>query len=987
MSRLFVRALAGLLLGLAACKEETLPPPPPVPVTLAAVERQAVPFELLATGTVEPLQAVSVQPQVSGPIVRVAFREGQDVEKGRVLFQIDPRPFQATLSRAEAILERDKAQEANARQEAARYSELAGQEYVTAQQYDQSRTAAAAAAATLAASQAELAEARLNLQYATIRAPIAGRTGSLRVREGNLVRASEATPLVTINQIRPILVRFAVPAANLSLIQERRADKLVVRAEPVGGGRASEGTMSFVDNAVDTTTGTIMLKGTFPNVDGALWPGEFVNVRLRLYVDQDALTVPARAVVTGQEGSYVFVVQKDSTAATRPVKVVRQAGDLAVVERRDRARATGSDRRPAAAAAGLEGSGQGGHMSFTELFIRRPVMTTLVMAGILIFGLVAYRSLPVSDLPAVDYPTISVNASLPGASPETMASSVATPLEKEFSTIPGIEVMTSTSSQGGTSISLQFALSRNIDAAAQDVQAAISQAMRSLPQDIQPPSFRKVDPSSRSILYYALRSRTLPAAPAQRVRRDLPCPAALDRRGRGAGAGLRLHEVRRADPARSPAARGAEHRDRRGGAVGGERKRQSPHRHSLGHRQGLRGGEPGAARERGGLRRAGRGLPRRRPGASQGPGPGGGQRAGHQAGQLVQRGARGGARDPAAAGDQHGRGGRAGQGRGRESAGSDSRVGGHRHPERPLGEREGLGGGREVHPLPRALPRGDGDLPLSPERPGHRDPEPRAPDVHRGHVRGHVPARVQPGQHVADGADPGRRFRGGRRDRGAGEHRSPHRAGRARPGGGDQGEPGDHLHGDLDDHLAGRRVHPGALPRRAHRPAVRGVRGDHRRGDPGLGLRLAHPHPDAVQPVAQAAHRVGAARSDLSRDRARLDHLAPLVRAQSGLGHAPPADRDGVQRAHPGRHHRPLPGRAQGLHPQRGHRPALRHDGDGGGHQLRRHGAAPARRRGHRPGGSQHRRLHVGRRRRGPDQHGEPGPLHHAPQGPRRDGR
>ena len=308
-----------------------MPAPPPIPVTLAAVERKAVPFELLATGTVEPLQAVSVQPQVSGPIVRVAFREGQDVEKGQVLFQIDPRPFQATLSRAEAILERDKAQEANARQEAGRYSELAGQEYVTAQQYDQARTAAASAAAMRAASEAELAEARLNLQYATIRAPIAGRTGSLRVREGNLVRASEAVPLVTINQIRPILVRFAVPAANLSLIQERRTDKLVVRAEPVGGGTPSEGTLSFVDNAVDTATGTIMLKGSFPNQDGALWPGEFVNVRLRLYVDEDALTVPARAIVTGQQGSYVFVVQQDSTAATKPVKVVRQAGDLAVV--------------------------------------------------------------------------------------------------------------------------------------------------------------------------------------------------------------------------------------------------------------------------------------------------------------------------------------------------------------------------------------------------------------------------------------------------------------------------------------------------------------------------------------------------------------------------------------------------------------------------------------------------------------------------------
>jgi HAE1 family hydrophobic/amphiphilic exporter-1 len=149
-------------------------------------------------------------------------------------------------------------------------------------------------------------------------------------------------------------------------------------------------------------------------------------------------------------------------------------------------------------------------MNFTELFIRRPVMTTLVMAGILIFGLVAYRQLPVSDLPAVDYPTISVNASLPGASPETMASAVATPLEKQFSTIPGVETMTSTSTQGSSSISLQFALSRNIDAAAQDVQAAISQAQRQLPRDIEPPNFRKVDPSASPILYYALRTTTLP---------------------------------------------------------------------------------------------------------------------------------------------------------------------------------------------------------------------------------------------------------------------------------------------------------------------------------------------------------------------------------------------------------------------------------------------------------------------------------------------
>jgi membrane fusion protein, multidrug efflux system len=300
-------------------------------VTVAVAERRPVPFELLATGAVEPLQTVAVQPQVSGPIVRIAFREGQDVQKGQVLFQIDPRPFQAALAQAEAILARDRAQSANAQQEAKRYAELAEREYVTAQQYDQARTTATAAAATLAASEATVAEALLNLQYATIRAPIAGRTGSLRVREGNLVRAADPQPLVTINQIRPILVRFAVPAANLPLIQRHQGEGLVVRAEPVGGGQTSQGELTFVDNAVDTTTGTILLKGTFANTEGALWPGEFVNVRLQLYVDNDALTVPARAVVSGQQGSFVFVIQPDSSAATRPVKVDRNAGEIAIV--------------------------------------------------------------------------------------------------------------------------------------------------------------------------------------------------------------------------------------------------------------------------------------------------------------------------------------------------------------------------------------------------------------------------------------------------------------------------------------------------------------------------------------------------------------------------------------------------------------------------------------------------------------------------------
>ena len=316
---------------LAACSEKAPPRSPPVPVTVATAERRPVPFELAATGTVEPLKTVAVQAQVGGTLRRVAFREGQEVKQGQVLFELDGRPYRAALDQALANLARDRAQANNAAQQATRHETLAEKQYVTAQQYEEVRTTAAATQATLAGSQAAVEEARLNLQYATIRAPITGRTGSLLVREGNLVRANATQPLVTINQLRPILVRFAVPAPNLPLVQEHLGKNIVVRAEPVGGGAPSEGSLSFIDNAVDTATGTILLKGRFPNDDGALWPGAFANVRLQLYVDTAALVVPAAAVVAGQQGSFVFVIQPDSSAATKAVTVNRTAGDFAVV--------------------------------------------------------------------------------------------------------------------------------------------------------------------------------------------------------------------------------------------------------------------------------------------------------------------------------------------------------------------------------------------------------------------------------------------------------------------------------------------------------------------------------------------------------------------------------------------------------------------------------------------------------------------------------
>jgi multidrug efflux system membrane fusion protein len=325
-----VKTLLSLLL-VAACSKAKAPPTPPVPVKVATAERRAMPFELAATGTVEPLQTVEVQAQVAGILQRVAFKEGDEVKQGQVLFQVDPRAYRAALNQALAALARDRAQAENAAQDVKRYEALVQKQYVTAQQYDQVRTTAAAAQATLAGSQAAVDQARLNLQYSTIRAPISGRTGSLLVREGNLVRANAQQPLVVINRIRPILARFAVPAANLPQIQAHLGKGIVVRAEPSSGGGPSEGSLSFIDNAVDTATGTILLKGRFPNDDGALWPGAFANVRLQLYVEPNALVIPSAAIVTGQQGSFVFVIQPDSSAATRPVTVSWTAGDYAVV--------------------------------------------------------------------------------------------------------------------------------------------------------------------------------------------------------------------------------------------------------------------------------------------------------------------------------------------------------------------------------------------------------------------------------------------------------------------------------------------------------------------------------------------------------------------------------------------------------------------------------------------------------------------------------
>jgi multidrug efflux system membrane fusion protein len=305
-----------------------------VPVTVARAERRAVPVEVAAAGTVEPIQTVAVLPQVQGVILHVRFHEGDEVTAGQVLLELDGRPYQAALQQAEAALARDVVQAENAVQEESRYAALAATASVSREDYQQKKATADALVAAARADSAAVSVARLNLEYATIRAPIAGRTGGLAVREGNLVRPAAGTPLLTINELRPILVRFAVPATALPALlrppRSKGARQVLVRSD--GDSLALDaGELAFIDNHVDSTTGTVLLKGRFSNRAGTLWPGEFVQVTLVVDVDSAATVVPAQAIVNGQQGSYVFVVTPDGRATQRAVTVARTLDTLAVI--------------------------------------------------------------------------------------------------------------------------------------------------------------------------------------------------------------------------------------------------------------------------------------------------------------------------------------------------------------------------------------------------------------------------------------------------------------------------------------------------------------------------------------------------------------------------------------------------------------------------------------------------------------------------------
>ena len=308
-----------------------------IPVTIAQVVEKTVPLEVTTVGSGEPDTTVEVRAQINGQLTDVHFTEGADVTAGQLLFSIDARPFETAVKQAEAVLARDTTTAKNLEATRVRHAGLLKGGLMAQADYDATATTAAAAAAALDADRALLENSKLQLQYTRIVAPMAGRTGALLVHPGALVRSNDTAALVVINRLSPIRVSFAVPSQYLSQIRSGQAKSpLVVRARPqgtagAGSGIESTGALTFVDNTVDASTDTIKLKATFANQQRQLWPGQIVEVTLRLSEELKAVVVPATAIQNGQQGQFVFVVKEDKTVAVRPVKVSRTRGEDAIV--------------------------------------------------------------------------------------------------------------------------------------------------------------------------------------------------------------------------------------------------------------------------------------------------------------------------------------------------------------------------------------------------------------------------------------------------------------------------------------------------------------------------------------------------------------------------------------------------------------------------------------------------------------------------------
>ena len=523
----------------------------PVPVLASAARVADVPVYLDGVGTAKALNTVTVRSQVDGKIINISFKEGQDVPKGYVLAKIDPVTYQAQYDQAVAKKAQDEAQLANARLDLERYTRLVAANAANKQQLDTQKALVSQLEAQTKLDQAQIDNARAILSYTDVVAPIAGRTGIRLVDEGNLVRAADTTGIVILTQLRPISVFFSLPQQNLPDLTKGMAEgALPVDAlTPDGKSALDRGKVLVIDNQVDQTTGTVKLKAEFPNTNLQLWPGQFVNVRVlidtlapsRGGADRRRPARPQRALRLRRQGrQHGGGAAGDADPAGRRAVGGRHrpAGGRARGHHRlcplDRGNAgeaierggrrAGLAGRPAApgwnARHARSGEGQAHigrgrdagrqSMSVSSPFIQRPIATSLLGIAVMLGGILGYLWLPVSSLPQVDFPTIQVRTQLPGASPDVMAALVTAPLERNFGQIPSLQLMTSSSSFGISQITLQFDLGREIDAAAQDVQAAINASGSVLPRNLPyPPVYSKVNPADAPMVTLAITSDTL----------------------------------------------------------------------------------------------------------------------------------------------------------------------------------------------------------------------------------------------------------------------------------------------------------------------------------------------------------------------------------------------------------------------------------------------------------------------------------------------
>jgi multidrug efflux system membrane fusion protein len=309
--------------------------PPAIPVTAGTAATRNVPVYVEGLGSVQAFNAVAVKSRVDGQITKVFFREGQEIKAGESLFQIDPRPFAASIQQAEAAKEKDEAQLQSAQLDLDRAAKLLTPGFQTRQGYDQQKATVGQLQASIKADQAQIDTARLSLDYSLVKSPIEGRTGQRLVDIGNLVQAAQNTTLVSVTQMRPIFVSFTVPAERLEAIRKSQAQQhlKVIAYAMDDKTQIAQGELTLIDNQVDAATGTIHLKAQFDNVGEPLWPGQFVNARIVLSTRENAVTVPEVAVMEGPNGPYVYVIGGNDTVQRRPVDVVANQEGVAVIGR------------------------------------------------------------------------------------------------------------------------------------------------------------------------------------------------------------------------------------------------------------------------------------------------------------------------------------------------------------------------------------------------------------------------------------------------------------------------------------------------------------------------------------------------------------------------------------------------------------------------------------------------------------------------------